>query len=155
MGWVFFFCGRGQLPAGSSEGFKSTWVRDRPVTQAQTDPLNVLYFPSYRLGVLWGVLMSKAQKYSLGLLYGAIAILGAAYGFFEHPHTINSLVASKQELTLHMGEILPLFLLLILALMVCGLVRATGSVLDRLNGTSLAAHSTLHTNYEKARIQTI
>lgn len=99
--------------------------------------------------------MSKAQKYSLGLLYGAIAILGAAYGFFEHPHTINSLVDSKQELTLHVKEILPFVLVLILALMVYRVVRATGSVLDRLNGISLAAHSTLHTNYGKARIQTI
>jgi len=54
-----------------------------------------------------------------------------------------------------MKEILPFSLLLILALVVYGLFRAAGSVLEWLNGVSLAAHSTLHTNYGKARTQTV
>ena len=98
--------------------------------------------------------MSKAQRFRLGLLYGAIAVLGAAYGVFEQPPAIDRLATSmKQSLPL-MKEMLPVFLLLILALVVCGLFRAAGSVLERLNGVSVAAHSTLHTNYGKARTQT-
>src|SRR6185369_10997184 len=93
--------------------------------------------------------MSKAQW--LGLLYGAIAVLGAAYGVFGHQHA----VASMKEVSLPLiKEILPFSFLLILALVVYGLFRAAGSVLERLNGISLAAHSTLHTNYGKARTQT-
>jgi len=91
--------------------------------------------------------MSKAQW--LGLLYGAIAVLGAAYGVFGHQHAVAD---SMKEVSLPLiKEILPFSFLLILALVVYGLFRAAGSVLERLNGISLAAHSTLHTNYGKAR----
>jgi hypothetical protein len=54
-----------------------------------------------------------------------------------------------------MKELLPFSLVLILASVVYGLLRAAGSLLERLNGISLAAHSTLHTNYGKARTQTV
>jgi len=94
--------------------------------------------------------MSKAQW--LGLLYGAIAVLGAAYAVFGHQHAVAD---SMKEVSLPLiKEILPFSFLLILALVVYGLFRAAGSVLERLNGISLAAHSTLHTNYGKARTQT-
>jgi hypothetical protein len=99
--------------------------------------------------------MSKAQRFWLGLLYGAIAVLGAAYGVFEQPQAIDRLANSmKQSLPL-MKEMLPFSLLLILALVVYGLFRAAGSVLERLNGASIAAHSSLHTNHGKARKQIV
>jgi hypothetical protein len=101
--------------------------------------------------------MSKAQRFRwLGLPYGAMAVLGAAYGVFEQQHAVDRLADSMKELSLPlMKEILPFSLLLILALVVFGLFRAAGSVLERLNGVSLAAHSTLHRNYGKARVQTV
>ena len=87
--------------------------------------------------------MSKTQRFRLGLLYGAIAVLGAAYSIFEQPQAIDRLANSmKQSLPL-MKEMLPSALLLILALLVYGLFRAAGSVLERLNGVSIAAHSSL------------
>ena len=93
--------------------------------------------------------MSKAQW--LGLLYSAIVVLGAACGVFEHQHAVR-LTNSMKEVSLPLiKEILPFSFLLILALVVYGLFRAAGSVLERLNGISLA-HSTLHTNYGKARL---
>jgi zinc transporter ZupT len=100
-------------------------------------------------------LMSKAQRFRLGLLYGAMAVLGAAYGVYQQQRAIDWLTDSMKQVSLPlMKEMLPFSLLLILALMVYGLFRAAGSVFERLNGVSLAAHSTLHTNYGKARIQT-
>jgi hypothetical protein len=33
--------------------------------------------------------MSKAQKFLLALLYGAMPVLGAAYGLFEQPQAID------------------------------------------------------------------
>jgi hypothetical protein len=100
---------------------------------------NVLCFRS------GGAFMSKAQG---GLLYGAIAVLGAAYGVFEQPQAIDRFTDSMKEVWLPlMKEILPFSLLLILALVVYGLFRAAGLVLERLNGVSTAAHSTLHRNY--------
>jgi len=97
--------------------------------------------------------MSKAQRFRwLGLLYGAMAVLGAAYGVFEQQHAVDRLTNSMKEVSLPLiKEILPFSLLLILALVVYGLFRAAGSVLERLNGVSIAAHSSLHTNYGKAR----
>jgi hypothetical protein len=95
--------------------------------------------------------MSKAQRYRLGLLYGAMPVLGAAYAVFEQQRAIDWLTDSIKGISLPlMKEILPFFLLLVLALVVYGLFRAAGSVVERLNGISLAAHSTLHTNYGKA-----
>jgi hypothetical protein len=77
--------------------------------------------------------MSKAQRFRwLGLPYGAMAVLGAAYGVFEQQHAVDRLADSMKELSLPlMKEILPFSLLLILA------------------------HSTLHRNYGKARVQTV
>jgi len=79
-----------------------------------------------------GAFMSKAQRFRwLGLPYGAMAVLGAAYGVFEQQHAVG-LADSMKELSLPlMKEILPFSLLLILA------------------------HSTLHRNYGKARVQTV
>jgi TRAP-type C4-dicarboxylate transport system permease small subunit len=95
--------------------------------------------------------MSKAQRFWLGLLYGAMAILGAAYGVFEQQQAIDRLTHSMKEISLpFMKEILPFFFLLILALVVYGSFRAARSVLERLHGVSLAAHNTLHTNCGKA-----
>jgi hypothetical protein len=100
--------------------------------------------------------MSKAQRFRLGLLYGAICTLGAAYGFYQQQRAIDWLTDSMKKLSLPlMKEMLPFSLLLILALVVYGFFRAAGSVLERLNGVSLAAHSVLHTNYAKARTQTV
>jgi hypothetical protein len=96
--------------------------------------------------------MSKAQRFWLGLLYGGVFVLGAAYGTFEHQKQAIEWVTHSLP---HIKEILPFLLLLILALVVYGLFRAAGSVLERLNGVSVAAHSTLHTNYSKARIRTV
>jgi hypothetical protein len=98
-----------------------------------------------------GALMSKAQRFRLGLLYGAIFVLGAAYGVFEQQRAIDWLTDSMKGISLPlMKELLPFSLLVVFALVVYGLFRAAGSFLERLNGISLAAHSTLHTNYGKA-----
>jgi hypothetical protein len=95
--------------------------------------------------------MSTAQRFRLGLLYAAMAVLGAAYGVFEQQQAIDWLTDSMKDVSLPLvKEILPLSLPLILALVVYGLFRAARSVLERLNGVSLAAHATLHTNYGKA-----
>ena len=73
-------------------------------------------------------------------------------GVFEQQHAVDRLTNSMKEVSLPLiKEILPFSLLLILALVVYGLFRAAGSVLERLNGVSIAAHSSLHTNYGKAR----
>ena len=99
---------------------------------------------------------SKAQRFRLGLLYGAICALGAAYGFYQQQRAIDWLTDSTKELSLPlMKEMLPFSFLLILALVVCGLFRAVGLVLERLNGASIAAHSSRHTNYGKAWKQTV
>ena len=98
-----------------------------------------------------GAFMSKAQRFRLRLFYGAVFILGAAYGVFEHQKQAIDWLTDSLPL---IKEILPFSLLLILALVVYGLFRAAGLVLERLNGISLAAHSALHTNYGKARTQT-
>ena len=98
-----------------------------------------------------GAFMSKEKRFRLGLLYGAVFVLGAAYGIFEHQRQAVDWLTDSLPL---IKEILPFFLLLILALVVDGLFRAAGSVLERLNGASVAAHSTLHMNYGKARRQT-
>src|SRR5262249_3691982 len=98
-----------------------------------------------------GAFMSKAQRFRLGLLYGAIALLGAAYGVLEQPQAIDRFANSMNGVWLPlMKEILPFSLLLILALVVYGLFRVAGSILERLNGVSLAAQSYLHRNYGNA-----
>ena len=100
--------------------------------------------------------MSRAQRCRLGLLYGAIAAWCRIWGVYEQRGTIDWLADSmKQVSLLLLKEIFPFSLLLIFALVVYGLFRAAASVLERLNGISLAAHSTLHTNYRKARTYTV
>src|SRR5262245_31388915 len=99
--------------------------------------------------------MSKTQRFRLGLLYGAIAVLGAAYSIFEQPQAIDGLANSIKQSVPLTKEMLPFSLLLILALVVYGLFRAVGSILERLNGVSIAAHSSRHTNYGKAWKQTV
>jgi hypothetical protein len=99
--------------------------------------------------------MSKEQRFRLVLLYGGIAVLGAAYGVFEQPHAIDRLANSMKQFLPLMKQTLPFSLPLILALVVYGLFRAVGSVFERLNGVSIAAHSSRHTNYGKARKQTV
>src|SRR5262245_61867395 len=120
-----------------------------PSTGEQTGSPDVLCFPSTGFG---GACMSKGQRFWLGLVYGAVFVLGAAYGIFEHQKQAVDWLTDALPL---IKEILPFFLLLILALVVNGLFRAAGSVLERLNGVSVAAHSTLHMNYGKARTQTV
>ena len=75
-------------------------------------------------------------------------VLGAAYGVLEQQRAIDSLTCSIKEvvpwLVYSIKEVVLLSLPLILALVVYGLFRAAGSVLERLNGVSLAAHATLH-----------
>ena len=84
--------------------------------------------------------MSKAQRFRLGLLYGAIAVLGAGYGIFEQRQAIGWLTGSMKGVALPlMTEILPLSLLLILAFVIYGLFRAASSALELVNGISLAA----------------
>ena len=96
--------------------------------------------------------MSKAQRFRLGLLYGAIAVVGAAYGVFEQPQAIDRFTDSLKEVWLPlMKEILPFSLLLILALVVYGLFRAASSIREMLNGASLAALGTLQTNLRLRR----
>ena len=100
--------------------------------------------------------MGKAQRFRLGLVYGAIAVLGAAYGIFQHQQAIDWVTDSMKGLSLPLiKEASPFCLLLILALVIYGLFRVAGSLLEWLNGISLAAHNTLHTNYGKARKQTV
>jgi hypothetical protein len=95
--------------------------------------------------------MSKAQSFRLGLLYVAIAVLGAAYAVFEHQQAIGRFTGSMKEVWLPlMREMLPFFLLLVLALVVYALCRGAASILERVNGISLAAHTTLHRDYGKA-----
>jgi hypothetical protein len=94
---------------------------------------------------------SKARTFRLVLLYGGIAVLGAAYGIFEQPQAIDKLANStKQSLPL-MKEMLPFSLLLILALVGYGLFRAVRSVREQLNGASLAALGSLQTNLRLRR----
>jgi hypothetical protein len=103
-----------------------------------------------------GAFMIKAQRFRLGLLYGAICVLGAAYGVYQQQRAIDWLTDSMKEVSLPlMKEMLPFSLLLILALVVYGFFRAASSALERLSGVSLAAHTILHTNYGKARTQTV
>jgi len=83
--------------------------------------------------------MSKPQRFWLGLLYGAVFVLGAAYGIFQHRDAIN-------WPAIPMKETFPYLLLLVLALLVYGLFRAASSVRELLNGASLAALGTLQTN---------
>ena len=124
------------------------WVSAK-ITFRLGDFADVLCFSS--IGGLGGAFMSKPQRYRLGLLYGAIALLGAAYGVLQQPQAIDRFANSMHGVWLPlMKEILPFSLLLILALAVYGLFRAAGSVLERLNGVSIAAHSSRHTNYGKA-----
>src|SRR5262249_44676307 len=85
-----------------------------------------------------GAFMSKEQRFWLGLVYGAVFVLGAAYGIFEHQKQAFDWLTDSLPL---MKEILPFSLLLILALVVYGLFRAAGSALERFNGVCLAAHS--------------
>jgi len=96
--------------------------------------------------------MSKEQRFLLGLVYCAVFVLGATYGFLGHQKQAVDWLTYSLPL---IKEILPFFLLLILAWVIYGLFRAAGSVLKSLNGVSLAAHSILHTNYGKARTQTV
>jgi len=88
--------------------------------------------------------MSKPQRFRLGLLYGAVFLLGAAYSVFQHQEAINWLTDS-------MKEIFAFLLLLILALVVDGSFRAVRSVRELLNGASLAALGTLQTNLRLRR----
>ena len=83
--------------------------------------------------------MSKPQRFWLGLLYGAVFVLGAAYGVFQHRDAIN-------WPTVPLKEAFPYLLLLVLALLVDGLFRTASSVRELLNGASLAALGTLQTN---------
>jgi hypothetical protein len=88
--------------------------------------------------------MDAGQKFKLGFVYAAVFLLGVAYGVFEHQtEAIDWVTGSLPRIK----EILPFSLLLIFALVVCGLFRAAASLLERLNGVSLAGHTTLHTNY--------
>jgi hypothetical protein len=96
--------------------------------------------------------MSTAQRFWLGLFYAAVGVLGAAYGVFEQQQAIDWLTYSMKGV---MKEVVPFSLPLILALVVYGLFRAADSILERLNGVSLAAHATLHTNYGKASLPAI
>jgi len=93
--------------------------------------------------------MGKAQTFKLVFIYGAVFVLGAAYGLFEHRRDAIDWFTDSLPL---IDEILPFSLLIILALVLIGLLRGAASVLETLNGISLAAHSTLHTNYGKARL---
>jgi hypothetical protein len=88
--------------------------------------------------------MDKGHMFKLGFVYAAVFVLGVAYGVFEHQTEARDWVTGSLP---RIKEILPFCLLLILALLVVGLFRAANSLLERLNGVSLAAHSTLHTNY--------
>jgi len=112
---------------------------------------HVLCFEFSKVG---GTTMTTAQRFRLGLFFAAMPVLGAAYGVFEQQRAIDSLTHSIKEvmpwLIYSMKEVVLLSLPLILALVVYGLFHAAGSVLERLNGVSLAAHATLHVNYGKA-----
>ena len=88
--------------------------------------------------------MSKPQRFWLGLLYGAVFVLGAAYAFFQHRDAINWPTVNWP--TVPMKETFPYLLLLVLALLVYGLFRMASSVRELLNGASLAALGTLQTN---------
>jgi hypothetical protein len=87
----------------------------------------------------WGASMSKPQRFWVGLLYGAVFVLGAAYGVFQHRDAIN-------WPTVPLKETFPYLLLLVLALLVDVLFRTASSVRELLNGASLAALGTLQTN---------
>ena len=94
--------------------------------------------------------MDKRQTFKLGFVYGAVFALGAAYGLLEHQ--TQAIDWGTRSLP-RIKEILPFSLLLLLALLVVGFFRAATSVLERLNGVSLAAHSTLHTNYSASIVK--
>jgi uncharacterized membrane protein HdeD (DUF308 family) len=93
--------------------------------------------------------MSKPQRFWLGLLYGAVFVLGAAYAFFQHRDAINWPTVNWP--TVPMKETFPYLLLLVLALLVYGLFRMASSVRELLNGASLAALGTLQTNLRLRR----
>src|SRR5262245_25898801 len=46
----------------------------------------------------WGGSMSKPQRYWLGLFYGAVFVLGAAYSVFQHQEAIYWLTDSMKEI---------------------------------------------------------
>ena len=96
--------------------------------------------------------MSTAQRFRLGFLYGAIALVGAAYGILEQPQAVDRFANSMNGIWLPlMKETLPFSLLLILALVVYGLFRAASSVRKLLNGASVAALGSLQTNLRLRR----
>jgi hypothetical protein len=78
----------------------------------------------------------SVQRFRLGLLYGAIAVVGAGYGVFQQSQAIGRLADFMKQIWLPMKEILPFSLLLLLALSVYGLFRAAASVLEQVNGIS-------------------
>src|SRR5262245_15497810 len=95
-------------------------------TVPERNPSTVLCFRS-----TFGGLMGKAQRFRLGLVYGAIAVLGAAYGIFQHQQAIDWVTDSMKGLSLPLiKEASPFCLLLILALVIYGLFRVAGSLLE-------------------------
>ena len=107
------------------------------IVQAQANLANVLCFP------LGASSWPSRKGFSSN---GAVFVLGAASAVFEHQKEAIDWVTDSLPL---IEEILPFSLLLMLTLVVFALYRAAGSVLERLNGISLAAHNALHTNYGK------
>jgi hypothetical protein len=88
-----------------------------------------------------GLSVGKARKLGLAPFYAAMALMGAVYAIFEH-HQANWLGHSIKE-------VMPAFLILILVSVVHALLRTVVSVLETLNGVSLAADATLHADYGK------
>ena len=95
---------------------------------------------------LGGQVHGQAARGSARASLWCTVCTGAAYAVFEHQKEAIDWVTDSLSL---IEEILPFSLLLMLTLVVFALYRAAGSVLERLNGISLAAHNALHTNYGK------
>jgi hypothetical protein len=103
--------------------------------------------------------MSTADRISrvfhrLGLLYAAIPMMAGVYVAYELARGLEQ-QGTIDWLTIVINELLPcLALSLLLAFFVYGLFRAAGLFVVRLDRVSLAAHATLHTDYDKvARTQ--
>jgi hypothetical protein len=85
----------------------------------------------------------------LGLLFAAIPVLAGIYVDYELARGLEQ-QGTVDWLSIVIDELLPrLGLSLLVAFFVYALFRAAGLFVVRLDGVSLAAHATLHTDYGK------
>jgi hypothetical protein len=86
-----------------------------------------------------GQTMSSRRFHGLGLVYATIPVLAGAYSAFEVATTSLERHTAVNWLTIFVPR---LGLAFVLALLVYGLFRAAGSLVERLHGVAVAAQPT-------------